>query len=119
MIGKRESPKQESSGVVLSQRPAFRGLKDGVGSPMQFLHEVQGYFGTTLLIPSDCALNICDRALVVVNALTAHSPWPKARDAVLPRGLSLPCPLSGLRFDAPLPHPKPLGRSQIHSCSQE
>ena len=117
--GKRESPKQESSGVVLSWRPAFRSFTDCVGRSMQFFDKVQGCFGTALLIPRDCALNICDRALVVFNPLSAHSPWPKARDAVVPKGRLLPCLLSGLRFDVPLPHPKPLGRRQIHSCSQE
>ena len=115
--GKRESPEQEPSGVVLSHRPAFRGFADRVSGSMQFFDEVHGCFGAALLIPSDCALNICDRGLVVLNTLSAPSPWPRARDAVLPKGRSLPCPLSGLRFDVPLPHPKPLG--QIHSYSQD
>jgi len=26
--------------------------------------------------------HICGRALVVLNTLSAHSPWPKARDAL-------------------------------------
>jgi hypothetical protein len=47
--------------------------------------EVQSRFGATLPIPSDCALNIY-RALVVLNTLSAQSPLPTARDAVLPRG---------------------------------
>jgi hypothetical protein len=101
----------------LPAAPAFRGFADRVSGSMQFFDEVQGCFGAALLIPSDCALNICDRALVVLNTFSAHSPWPRTRDAVFPKGRSLPCPLSGPRFDVPLPHPKPLG--QIHSYSRD
>src|ERR1700693_2250424 len=104
--GNRQS--RESSGVVLSWRPAFRSFTDCLSSSMQFFDKVQGCFGSALLIPGDCALNICDRALVVFNTLSAHSPWPKARDAVLPKGRLLLCLLSGLRSDALLPYPKPL-----------
>jgi hypothetical protein len=71
--GKRESPKQESSGVVLSWRPAFRSFTDCLSSSMQFFDKVQGCFGTALLMPGDCALNICDRALVVFNTLVPDS----------------------------------------------
>jgi hypothetical protein len=38
--GKRESPKQESAGVVLFDGPAFRGSTDCLGGPVQFFDEV-------------------------------------------------------------------------------
>src|SRR3984893_8673422 len=117
MMEKRESPKQEPSGVVLSDWPSFRGFANCVGSSMQFFDEVQGRFGAAFLIPCDCALNICDHALVVLNTLGADSPSLTVRDAVLSKGQSRPCPLSGLPFDARLPHPKLLG--QIHPCLQD
>ena len=60
--GKWESPKQESSAVVLSYRPAFRGFTDCLDRSIQFFDEIQAYCGTALLIPGDCALNINDRA---------------------------------------------------------
>jgi len=113
----RESPEQESPGVVLSEWPAFRGLTDCVSGSMQFFDEVQGRSAACLSVPSDCALDICDRALMVLNTSSAHSPGPRVRDAVLPKGRSLLCPLSDLRCDAPPPCPKPLG--QIHSSPQD
>lgn len=49
---------------------------------MKFFDEVQGDFGVTLAIPSNCALNIGNRALVVLNTPSVHSPWPNARGEV-------------------------------------
>ena len=72
---------------------------------------VQGRFAAALLIPSDGALNIRSCALMVLNTLRAHSPWPRARDAVIPKGRSQLSPLSNLRFYERLPRPKPVGRT--------
>ena len=83
--GERESPEQKSPGIVLSYRPAIRGVTDCVGGSMQFPDEIQGRFGAAFPVPSDCAPDICDCALVILNALSAHSPWPEARDAVVPK----------------------------------
>src|ERR1039458_3658167 len=110
---KRESPEQKSPGVVLADRPAIRGFTDCVDGSIQFFDEVRSRLGAALPIPGDCAPNICDCALVVLNTLSAHSPWPRVRDAVVPKGRSRPCPFSDLRFCERLPHPKPLAR--IHS----
>lgn len=70
--GKRESPKQKSPGVVLADGPALGGLAGRIGGPMQFFDEIQGGFAAVLLIPGNCAFNIRGRALVVLNALSAH-----------------------------------------------
>jgi hypothetical protein len=86
------------------------GASRTVSAAVQFFEKVQRCFGAAFLIPSDRVLNICDRALVVINTLSAHSPWPRARDAVLPKGRSRLCPLSDLRFCVRLPRPMPLGQ---------
>src|ERR1017187_10624357 len=95
---KRESPEQKSPGVVLADRPAVRGFTDCVDGSIQFFDEVRSRLGAALPIPGDCAPNICDCALVVLNTPSAHSPWPRVRDAVVPKGRSPPCPFSDLRF---------------------
>jgi hypothetical protein len=68
----REPPKQESSGAGLTYRPAIRGVTDGISGAMQFSDKVQGRFGAVLPLPSDCAPDICDCILVILNALSAH-----------------------------------------------
>src|SRR5919197_4020368 len=110
MNGERKSPKQKLSGVVLPDWPALRGFTDCISGSIQLFDEVQRRFDAALLIPSDCALDICDRTLVILNALNAHSPWLAVRDVVLPRQQSPPCPLSSLRFDVLFPPPKPAGQ---------
>src|ERR1035441_9461405 len=111
---KRESPQQETSGVVLSYRPAFRGFADRVGGSMQFFDEVCSCFGAASLVPGDRVLDIRNRALVILKTLSVHLPWPAARDGVLPTERSPLCPLSNLRFCGRLLCPKPLAQTHPH-----
>jgi hypothetical protein len=111
--GERKSPKQEPFRVVLAWRPAIWGFTDGVGGSMQFFDEIQRSFGAALPIPGDGILYICGCALVVFNRLTAHSPAPRARDAVVPTARSQPCQPSGLPFAALLPRPTLLVQTDL------
>ncbi len=54
---------------LISIRPAFWGFPDRVGGSIQFFDEVEGSFWAALLIPRSCPLDICNRALVILNAL--------------------------------------------------
>ena len=74
--------------MVLSDWPAFRGFPDNVGGSIEFFDEVQGQSGVALSVPGDCTLNICDRFLMVLDALSAHSPGPGVHDVALPMGRS-------------------------------
>jgi hypothetical protein len=105
---KRKSPKQKSAGIVLAERPPVWRFANRVYGAMQFFNELQRRRRASLAIPGDSAHDIGCGALVIFDALSAHSPWPGARGGVGPTKHSLTCRLSGLPSVVPLPRPRHL-----------
>jgi len=112
--GKRKSPKQESSRIILSDRPTFRSFTDRMNRPIKLFDEVCRRFGTAPAIPGHRTLHIRRRALVVAEAASVHSALPTALDAILPMAQLRLCPPSNLAYGALLPRPKPPERIPLH-----
>lgn len=71
---KGKSPKQEASGVVLADRPTFGCFPNYFSGSAEFFYEIQGHFLAALLIPGNRTLDICDRSLMIFDAISGHSP---------------------------------------------